>query len=100
MCVPLQKKPEANIFRKVLVIIVFPLFASLYPILHPIKSYVEMTLQNLRDQWCFSKEKGTSQKYWYCGIVYFSGLEDAVTVLHYLGAALPWWGQQKVGAGI
>lgn len=50
MCVPLQKKPEANIFRKVLVIIVFPLFASLYPILHPIKSYVEMTLQNLRDQ--------------------------------------------------
>lgn len=40
----------------------FPLFASLCPILHPIKSYVEMLLQNLQDRGYFLKEKGTSQK--------------------------------------
>lgn len=60
---PAKKKPVTNIFRKVLVINVFPLFARLCLILDSLQSYVEMVLQNLQDQGYSLKEKGTSQKY-------------------------------------
>lgn len=51
------KQAETSIFREKFIIIMFPLFASLCLILHPMKSCVEMISQNLQDQGYFLKEK-------------------------------------------
>lgn len=76
----------------------FPLFASLCLILHPMKSTVEMISQNLQDQGYFLQEKVYFRNMDMC-IFYLPGLEDAVTISQSLGPALQSWEQPKAGNG-